>query len=156
MKYWMTCMIAVALHSMQFAHAQEELDPSKRERLEALKVAYLTQELNLTPEEAQQFWPLYNEMTQKMRSIRKEQRGNRMNAKKNFDSLSDEALAEAIDRELEFEQHELDLKKEYTAKFKRILPIKKVAKLHTAEKEFRRELLQSAREKRRPPGGPPH
>jgi len=156
MKKLMMLIVAIALNSVQFAHAQEELDPSKRERLEALKVAYLTQELYLTPEEAQQFWPLYNEMTQKMRDIRKEQRDNQLEAKKNFDTMSDAELSDAIDKELEYEQQELDLKKEYNAKFKKILPIKKVAKLHTAEKGFRKELLKGARDRRKIPGGPPH
>ena len=156
MKKLMILIVAVTLNSVQFAHAQEELDPSKRERLEALKVAYLTQELYLTPEEAQQFWPLYNEMAQKMRDVRKEQRSNRKGAKENFDSMSDAELSYAIDKELEYEQQELDLKKEYNAKFKKILPIKKVAKLHMAETGFRRELLKGARDRRKIPGGPPH
>ena len=152
----MILLVIVAFNALQPAHAQEELEPSKRERLEALKVAYLTQELSLTPEEAQQFWPLYNEMANKMRDIRKEQRGNRMDAKENFDSMSDAELSAAIDKELAYEQQELDLKKEYNAKFKKILPIKKVAKLHASEKGFRKELLKGARDKRKIPGGPPH
>lgn len=156
MKKLMILIVAMALNSVHLVHAQDELDPSKRERLEALKVAYLTQELSLTPQEAQQFWPLYNEMTQKMRDIRKEQRGNRKDARENFDSMSDAELSEAIDKELEYEQLELDLKKEYNTKFRKILPIKKVAKLHAAEKGFRKELLKGARDRRRIPGGPPH
>jgi tellurite resistance protein len=156
MKKLMILVAVVAFNALQTAHAQDELEPSKRERLEALKVAYLTQELSLTPEEAQQFWPLYNEMAKKLRDIRKEQRGNRMDAKENFDSMSDAELSAAIDKELAYEQQELDLKKEYNAKFKKILPIKKVAKLHASEKGFRKELLKGARDKRKIPGGPPH
>jgi hypothetical protein len=156
MKKLMILVAVIAFNTLQTAHAQDELEPSKRERLEALKVAYLTQELSLTPEEAQQFWPLYNEMAKKMRDIRKEQRGNRMDAKENFDSMSDAELSAAIDKELAYEQQELDLKKEYNAKFKKILPIKKVAKLHASEKGFRKELLKGARDKRKIPWGPPH
>jgi hypothetical protein len=156
MKKLMILVVVVAFSTLKTANAQEELEPSKRERLEALKVAYLTQELSLTPEEAQQFWPLYNEMANKMRDIRKEQRGNRMDTRQNFDSMSDAELSAAIDKELAYEQQELDLKKEYNAKFKKILPIKKVAKLHASEKGFRKELLRGARDKRKIPGGPPH
>lgn len=156
MKKLIVVTVALVMNSIQFSKAQEELDPSKRERLEALKVAYLTQELQLTPEEAQRFWPLHNEMTQKMRDMRKQQRVTRMEAKNDFDSMSDAELSEAINKEFEFEQRELDLKKEYNIKFIKILPIKKVAKLHIAEKGFRRELLKGARDRRRIPGGPPH
>jgi acetyl-CoA carboxylase beta subunit len=136
--------------------AQEELEPSKREKLQALKVGYLTEQLNLTPEEAQSFWPLYNELEGKMKSIRKAQRENRMNAKKNFETMSDAELAASIDQELAFEQQELDLKKEYNVRFKKILPIRKVAKLHASEQGFKRELLKGARDRRKIPGGPPH
>ncbi|MDP6907965.1 MAG: hypothetical protein QF371_00595 [Flavobacteriales bacterium] len=137
--------------------AQEKgLDGSKRERLEALKVAYLTKELSLTPEEAQSFWPLYNEMTKKMGETRKQRRSNRLSAKRNHGEMSDEDLSKAIDRELELEQQELDLKKAYNARFKEILPIRKVAWLHHAEKGFRKELLKGAKDRTKIPGGPPH
>lgn len=155
MKKLIILTIILVLNSIEFAKAQEELDPSKRERLEALKVAYLTQELELTPEEAQRFWPLHNEMTRKIRGIRKEQRGTRMEAKDNFESMNDIELSDAINKEFELEQKELDLKKEYTVKFKKILPLKKVAKLYIAEKGFRRELLKGARERRKIPDRSP-
>ena len=136
--------------------AQEELEASKREKLQALKVAYLTDQLSLTPEEAQSFWPLYNELEGKMKAIRKAQRENRHNARKNYETMSDAELAASIDKELEFEQQELNLKKEYNVRFKKILPIRKVAKLHASEQGFKRELLKGARDRRKIPGGPPH
>ncbi|MCB9192525.1 MAG: hypothetical protein H6602_12760, partial [Flavobacteriales bacterium] len=127
-----------------------------RERLDALKVAYLTEKLNLTPEEAQQFWPLYNELDDKLQAIRRQQRGNRSDAKQNFDSMSDTDVAKAIDEELALEQQELNLKKEYNERFKKILPVKKVAKLYAAEHGFRKELLHRAKDRTKIPGGPPH
>ncbi len=137
--------------------AQEnELEGSKRDRLEALKVAYLTKELSLTPEEAQSFWPLYNEMTEKMGETKKQRRENRLSTKRDHNKMSDADLSKAVDRELELEQQELDLKKKYTEQFKKILPIRKVAKLHVAEKGFRKELLKGAKDRRKIPGGPPH
>lgn len=149
MKKLLILSVLVLLNSVQVVMAQDEdLEPSKRERLEALKVAYLTEKLSLTPEEAQQFWPLYNELENKMRDIRKQLRGNRSEAKQNFDQLSDADVAKAIDRELALEQQELDLKKQYNERFKKILPIKKVAKLYAAEHGFRKELLKGARENR--------
>lgn len=156
MKKLLILSTVVLLGSLQFVKAQEELEPSKRERLEALKVAYLTEKLNLTPEEAQRFWPLYNELDDKMRELRKQQRGNRANAKQNFDSISDADVAKSIDQELNLEQKELDLKKDYNERFKKILPIKKVAKLYAAEHGFRKELLHRAKDRTKIPGGPPH
>jgi hypothetical protein len=156
MKY-LIGIFAISILSIGGLCAQEaELDGSKRERLEALKVAYLTKELDLTPEEAQQFWPLYNEMNEKTRELRKKQRQNRVDTRKNFSSMTDTELSSAIQLELELEQEQLDLKKEYNQRFQKAIPIKKVAKLYAAEKGFRKELLKGARDKRKIPGGPPH
>lgn len=156
MKKLLILFATVLMGTAQFAQAQEDLDPDKRERLEALKVAYLTKELDLSPQEAQQFWPLYNEMEAKMKAIRKQRRDNRLDTKANHENLSDQELSAAVDRELAFEQQELDLKIQYNERFKKILPIKKVAKLHAAEHGFRKELLHRAKDRTKIPGGPPH
>ncbi|MBP9152377.1 MAG: hypothetical protein KBF73_08855 [Flavobacteriales bacterium] len=156
MKKLLILTAVVLLNSFQVLVAQDELEPSKREKLDALKVAFLTNELNLTPTEAQSFWPLYNELEDKMREIRKKRRDNRIDTKTNHADLTDTQLSAAIDRELAFEQQELDLKKEYNERFKKILPIKKVAKLHVAEHNFRKELLHRAKDRTKTPGGLPH
>ncbi|MCF8463514.1 MAG: hypothetical protein K9G41_01630 [Flavobacteriales bacterium] len=145
MKKLLILTAVVLLNSFQVLVAQEELDPSKREKLDALKVTYLTNELNLTPTEAQSFWPLYNELENKMRLLRKQRHENRVDTKTNHAELTDAQLSAAVDRELALEQQELDLKKEYNERFKKILPIKKVAKLYAAEHGFRRELLHRAK-----------
>jgi len=156
MKKLTIIIVAVLLNSFQLAVAQNELEPSKREKLDALKVAYLTNELNLTPTEAQSFWPLYNELEDKMKEVRKERRDNRIGTKSNYAELTDAQLSAAVNRELALEQQELDLKKEYNERFKKILPMKKVAKLHVAEQGFRKELLHRAKDRTKIPGGPPH
>ena len=140
----------------QIGMAQDnELERSKREQLEALKIAHITEKLALTPDEAQTFWPLFNEMEGKMKAIRKSRRKNRKDTKTNHDMLSDKELMAAVEKELDFEQQELDLKKEYNQKFSKIIPIKKVVLLHEAQEGFKRRLLKGAQEKRRL-GPPPH
>ncbi|HAP69152.1 MAG TPA: hypothetical protein DCR04_05410 [Flavobacteriales bacterium] len=140
----------------QIGMAQDkELESSKREQLEALKIAHITEKLALTPDEAQTFWPLYNEMEAKMQAVRKQRRKNRKDTKTNHDLMSDKELMAAVEKELDFEQQELDLKKEYNQKFSKIIPIKKVVLLHEAQEGFKRRLLKGAKEKRRL-GPPPH
>lgn len=156
MKKLLILSAVILLSSFQFVKAQDELEPSKRERLEALKVAYLTEKLNLTPEEAQRFWPLYNEFEEKKGELRKQKRDNESKTKLNFFEMSDDGLSDAIDQQLDLEQQELNLKKEYNERFKKILPIKKVAKLYAAEHGFRKELLHRAKDRAKIPGGPPH
>ena len=59
------------LLSMLFFHgAMAQDDQHGLGRLEAYKIAYLTKKLNLSPQEAQQFWPIYNKYQQEIKSAR--------------------------------------------------------------------------------------
>lgn len=123
----------------------------KKENIEAMKIAFLTNKLDLTPEEAQIFWPVYNQYNDKLQELRKKRRLDEREAKKNFEDLSDKELEQAMDNDLAFRQKELDLQKEYNVKFKAVLPIKKVSKLYAAEEQFKRVLLDKLKD--RPPVG---
>ncbi|HNP49876.1 MAG TPA: hypothetical protein PKL85_13620 [Bacteroidia bacterium] len=122
--------------------------PPARERLESLKVGFLTQRLNLTTEEAKAFWPVYNKYQDELEQMRKSRRENLMNAKLNFDEMSDADVEKTIDNELMFRQNELDVQKKYNPQFKKVLPIKKVAKLYKAEEDFKRKLIDMIQDKR--------
>ena len=156
MKNLLLLPLATILMTFSTAYAQDELESSKREKLDALKVAYLTNQLNLTPTEAQAFWPLYNELEGKMHDLRKQKRENRITTKQKHAEMTDAQLSAAVDRELTLEQQELDLKKVYNERFKKILPMKKVAQLYAAEHGFRKELLHRAKDQPRHGGKPTH
>ncbi len=139
-----------------------EKKEQKREEIKAMKIGFITDKLKLTTDEATKFWPVYNEFQAKMEKLHEDRRANHKKLKKGLDSLSNTEVEKLTDQELLFEEKVLALKKEYHAKFKAVLPIKKVALLYQAEHEFRRELLKKAREQHRngqgkpqtpPPGG---
>jgi len=123
----------------------------RKEKLESMKVAFITQELDLTSQEAQQFWPVYNQFDDELDRLRKARRSAMLDAKENFDGMSDADIARAIDGELSFQQQELDLRKKYVAEFKKVLPMKKVAELMRAEQRFKMKLLQEYQNRK---GGP--
>jgi hypothetical protein len=109
---------------------------NKREKIEALRVAFITQKLNFTADESQKFWPVYNEYQDKLRTSRKEFR----NQPNTF--VNDKDAQEYIDAELLLKQREFNLYKEYYEKIKKTIPIKKVAELRQAEEDFKKELLK--------------
>jgi Spy/CpxP family protein refolding chaperone len=120
----------------------------KRENIEAMKIAFITQKLELTPEEAQQFWPVYNQYSEKTKELRKKRRqGNREARQQNFDELSDKEVEQLVNEDIVNRQKELDLQKEYNEKFKTILPIKKVAKLYAAEEQFKVVLINKLKDR---------
>ena len=144
------------------AHAQEPMGPppprdkaqrqeEKRDNIEAMKIAFITKKLDLTPEEAQQFWPVYNQYKDKVDDLRKKRRQDNKEAKRNFEDMTDKEVEQIVDNEIVFRQKELDIQKEYHAKFKSVLPIKKVAKLYEAEEQFKRVLLDKLQKKDGPP-----
>lgn len=120
----------------------------RKEKVEAMKIAYLTTKLELSPTEAQQFWPVFNEFEAKIQAIRQSRRKDSREGQDNLDQLSDKEVETLIDSEVAFRQKELDVMKEYHSKFKAVLPIRKVAKLYRAQEDFKRELLKKIQERK--------
>ena len=103
------------------------------EKMKAHKIAYITQKLNLTSEEAQVFWPVHNELENKLHELRE---ANRPDKKKDPEAMTDAEVEEMVMQRFEFKQKELNLEKEYHEKYKQVLPTKKVAALYKAEQSF--------------------
>ena len=114
----------------------------KKERIDALKVSFITQKLELTREEAQRFWPVYNEYQKSRDALRTERKEQFRNYSERFDELSDGELTELVDKQIIYRQRDLDLMKKYHAEFKSVLPVRKVALLYRAEDEFKAKVMQ--------------
>ena len=101
----------------------------------------------MTTEEAKAFWPLYNAYHAELKALQKEQRS--IMRKSNNDDLTDSELEKNIKKRFEIEQQKLNLEKAYYLKFKKVLTIRKVAKLSHVEKAFKAKLLNEMKKKRR-------
>lgn len=132
--------------------------PTEKEneaKIEQLKIAFIANELKLTPAEAQLFWPIYNELDNQLKSIRKESRAIEKEITDKFDKLSEEE-AELLTKTLfDNEEREISLKKAYSSKFSVVIGKKRALKLLSLEHEFKRELLDVLRNQG-PPPPPPH
>ncbi len=123
------------------------LVPEERlQEIKAQKVAYLTQKMDLGTDEAQKFWPVYNAYDKELEALRKERRTAHKEMKAEADLTEAEASA-AIDAELASQQKELDLRKRYSAEFKKTIGARKTLALARAERDFNRELLKRMRER---------
>jgi hypothetical protein len=122
----------------------------KKEQIKAMKVAYITNELSLTPDEAAKFWPLYNAFEDKQQEIRKQKLKGYLDRidDDSFENVS-EKEASAILTQMESTEDELhQAKKKFVASLKGIIPATKILKLKKAEEGFNRKLLQQYRDKR--------
>ena len=122
----------------------------QQERIKALKTAHITNALDLTPDEAQKFWPLYNANEEKIETLRKTERTEaRKMMTGGFDNMTDEQANQLLDRMMALKQQELNLNKELVGSLKGVLSPKKILKLHRAEEAFKRKLLDEIRSRRR-------
>src|SRR5688572_30493116 len=108
MKYTFALLFAVTSFC-----AVAQPDGNRKEKLDAMKIAFITQELDLTSQEAQTFWPVYNQFDNELDALRKARKTALSDARDEFDTMSDAELAKTIDSELNFQQQELDLRKKY-------------------------------------------
>lgn len=109
-------------------------------KLESRKISFITEELQLTPEEAQQFWPLYNEYRKKEKALRRKMRKVKK-LHRQIDKLSEQELAKHADDFIEFHYQRSLLAKKYHKKFMKILSPKKVLKFYFLEGKFKRRLF---------------
>ncbi|MFO0322101.1 MAG: hypothetical protein ACK504_06715 [Bacteroidota bacterium] len=115
---------------------------AKRDKIDELRVTFITHKVNLSSQEAQQFWPLYNELNDKLENLKKTFRINYLK-NLNAELLTDKEADALLTAEFNLKQKEIDLNKEYYEKYKKILPIKKIALIRMAENEFKKELIKN-------------
>ena len=124
----------------------------KREKLKAYKTAYLTDQLNLSPAEAEKFWPVYNAYEKEYFQLKV----NKMSEIKNlikdqggFEDLTEKEANQLLSKLSANEQAILDAKKDLYKNLKNIIPAKKILMLNKAEHDFNRKLLSDYRNKKR-------
>jgi len=120
-------------------HAGNQQD--RRQKIETYKIGFLTQKLNLTTQEAQNFWPVYNDFQAKKQAIRENMAGKNKEYKMTQEATEKQAT-DLIASDLNEMQASLDLTRDYYGKLKAILPPQKIVLLFNAERQFKRELLQ--------------
>ncbi|MCF6131863.1 sensor of ECF-type sigma factor [Flavobacterium wongokense] len=132
------------------AIAQDGPFRKKKEQIKSLKVAFITNELALTPDEATKFWPLFNAYEDKQQEIKKQRiKGylDRMDDD-SFDKLSDKEAASLL-AQMESSEDELyQARKKFVASLKGVISPLKILKLKKAEENFNRKLLQQYRDRK--------
>lgn len=123
-------------------------DGRMNERIKAQKVAFITEKLSLTAEEAQQFWPIYNAFEEKRESIKSGQlREVKITIRQNPD-MSDREASKLLDQILDAENEIHNAKMKLAEDLKSVLSPKKIIRLRAAEDGFNRELLQHLKKMR--------
>jgi Spy/CpxP family protein refolding chaperone len=115
------------------------------QRIQDAKIAIITNRLNLTPEQATGFWPVYNEYSQKRRDIHRSQR-KIINDKKE-DGKTDVQVLNNLKDVQDLKQQELDLEKEYQNRFLKVISASQIIELYKAERTFNDMLIQRLKQR---------
>ena len=123
----------------------------KKEQIKALKVAFITDELSLTPDEATKFWPLLNAFEDKQQEIKKQRLKGYLDRMDDdsFDKFSDKEATTLLNQIESSEDELYQAKKKFAASLKGVISPLKILKLKKAEENFNRKLLQQYRDKKR-------
>jgi hypothetical protein len=124
-----------------------------RDKIKTLKVAFITERLDLNTKEAQEFWPIYNEYEEDREALRQKERGQIRNKIKESENLSEKEATDLLKQYLKFEEEEEELDKAFIEKVTKVISAKKTLLLLRSEEEFKRQLIKQYRQKRSGGGG---
>ncbi len=113
-------------------------------RIQVVKEAFLSQQLALTRQQGERFWPIYRQYQNELYEVRRLKRLNNSDAQANG--------AEQVKKDLDYDAQLVDIRKHYNEEFMKVLPPEKVSQLIKAEREFNDELVRSTHERK---SGPP-
>jgi len=134
-------LVLIGILAIPFYSTAQQRRGGNRDEIEKTRKNVYARVLVLTDDEAAKFWPVFDKMQQEMEVVKMEQNKIRKAMRDNYATLSDTDLDKNVQEMMNQEQKALDIKKKYYPEFKKVLPMKKVALLPRAEREFKRELL---------------
>ncbi len=118
-------LLTISIFICSVSLAQAQPDPAKREeKIQALYIAYLTQQLKFTEDEAQKFWPVHAQYDKEIKAVREDL------------------------NELDRQQATLNVKKKYQDRFIKILGADRANDFFKADAEFRKRMIERLRKMR--------
>jgi hypothetical protein len=106
-------------------------------RVESIKTDYLSNNLRLTTEESDRFWPIYRQYQKELNTVLHEKRQNMLNSQKNPQDI--------VNDNFDYDSKILNIKKHYNQEFSRILSPDKLKQLWVSERQFNEEMIKRLR-----------
>jgi hypothetical protein len=125
----------------------------KAQRVEALRIAFITRKLQLTSEEAKKFWPIYDQFRREMEDLRKKYKDAMAEDETQQGAQTDAEIEKALNDIVAMKQAQLDLTKRYIPEFKKAIPARKILLLFKAEEDFKKELVKRIVQRRQKGNG---
>jgi len=142
---WLLCLVTLwggVANSVLYAQDRDDKHATL-EHIHSIKVAYITDRLNLTSQQSQVFWPVYSSYEKELKALRKSYFEKYKGLNKNDDHVS----RQFFDDNLDFQAASVDLKRKYRDQFLNVLTPQQLANLFKAEHDFNTMLMQRLKDK---------
>ncbi|MSQ78559.1 MAG: hypothetical protein EXR21_02630 [Flavobacteriaceae bacterium] len=131
-----SCLLCIGFNA--FADVPQP-GPTAINRIEALRVGFISEKLQLTSEEAKLFWPIYNQYRREQDDLKRKYK----NAEEiNMEAMTDAESEKMLTDMMTLRQMQVDLMKKYTSEFKKSVNTRKILLLFKAEEDFKKVLLK--------------
>jgi hypothetical protein len=115
-------------------------------KIESAKIALLTDRMNLTPDQAEKFWPIYNEYSLRVRENRMEY--DQLRRSIDPQSASEDENKRLLEVGMRVKQNQLQLEQQYSERMLNVISNRQMVNMRRAEEDFRKMLIEKVRERR--------
>lgn len=143
MRRILTSIAALVLISTYHVMGQNK---QAEEKIQSARIALITERLSLTPEQAERFWPLYNEFSQKRQELREEYTTEK--GKLNMETATEEQKRALLNFGLKLKERNLTLERTYSDRMLSVITSDQILSLRKAEEDFRRMVLEQIQKRR--------
>lgn len=136
-------LLLICLFLFTGLHLSAQDKDGHRERIKALKTAYITEGLSLSSKDAQKFWPIYNEFEEKRRNLYRREHADI----DDLQCISEEKAENMLQEYVNIEREDYLLQKKFFSDLRSIFTAKQIIQLKKVEDEFNRKLIKEYRER---------
>jgi hypothetical protein len=144
-KIILTGILSIFSLTVLLAQGRRGPSPEMFEKIKAEKISFFTSKLDLTPAEAQAFWPVYNECEKKRFDIQRQIHAFERMPDEEYSKLTEPEIEKMTNNYIGLFEREASLRKEYHKQFQKVLPRKKVLLMYRTENEFRGHMIREYR-----------
>lgn len=137
--------IATLLSVITFSANAQQNRRMNMEEFENKKIEYITKEAELTKEEANKFFPIYNELSKKKFELHRQHRQKIEKMKSSKDNMSNEEYRKLLENDVDVKLKEAELDKEYSSKLDEVIAPEKLYKAQQAERKFMQDAIRKFR-----------
>lgn len=147
----LTTFCSIGMNAQNSDHPDhQDRKKEMRDRINALSIAHITKELDLTTNEAEKFWPLYNQVKDERNRLERDKKNLMNKLEREFETMSESQALSYVDQMVALDQKIVATHLDYNhEEIIKVIGAKRFLKLKKAELDFRRKMIKEYRDRKR-------